>query len=183
MRRDELGEHVRLEPLEVPRYLGIIETDVALLRQLVRQGLAGHQEELVDPDVRRQPALTDGRRIERLDAAGEEAVDKRLGEPTLQRRAGARQRQRQAREEREPHTTIRLSQAIQCIDDEDRLADAHRNSEPEIVAYAIDDGLRAAIRFAEDNAPRDVCLFREHRRNPYSSTSVRNCIGRRAPLR
>ena len=51
----------------------------------VGQGPAGHQEELVDPDVRRQPALTDGRRIERLDAAGEEAVEKRLGEPTLQR--------------------------------------------------------------------------------------------------
>ena len=53
MRRDELGDHVRLDPLEVPRYLGIVETDVALLRQLVRQGLAGQQEELVDPYVRR----------------------------------------------------------------------------------------------------------------------------------
>src|SRR5262249_16131668 len=129
-----------------------------------------------DPDVRRQPTLTYGRRIERLDAAGEEAVEKRLGEPTLQRRAGARERQRQAREDRELHTTIRLSQAIQCVDDEDRLADAHRNSEPEIVAYSIDDGLRAAICIAEDNAPWDVCLFREHHRNPYSSTSVRSCI-------
>src|SRR5262249_71442 len=126
-----------------------------------------------DPDVRRQPALTDGRRIERLDAAGEEAVEKRLGEPTLQRRAGARERQRQAREDRELHTTIRLSQAMQCVDDEDRFADAHRNSEPEIVAYTIDDGLRAAIRIGEDNAPCDVCLFREHSRNPYSLTSAR----------
>src|SRR5262249_11078738 len=42
-----------------------------------------------------------------------------------------------------------------------------------IVAYIIDDGLRAAVRIGEDNAPWDVCLFREHRRNPYSSTSVR----------
>ena len=85
MRRDELGEYVRLDPLEVPRHLGIVETDVGLLRQFVRQGLAGQQEELVDPDVRGQPALTDGRRIDRLDAAGEEAVEKRLDEPTLQR--------------------------------------------------------------------------------------------------
>jgi len=85
MRRDELGEYVRLDPLEVPRHLGIVETNVALLRQPVRQRLADQQEELVDPDVRRQPALTDGRRIERLDAPREEAVEKRLGEPTLQR--------------------------------------------------------------------------------------------------
>src|SRR5262249_61943333 len=125
-----------------------------------------------DPDVRRQPTLTYGRRIERLDAAGEEAVEKRLGEPTLQRRAGARERQRQAREDRELHTTIRLSQAIQCVDDEDRLAAAHRNSEPEIIAYTIDHGLRAAIRIAEDNPPWGGRLFREHRRHPYSSTSV-----------
>src|SRR5262245_9009273 len=156
MRRDKLGEHVCLDPFEVPRYLGIVETDVALIRQLVSHGPAGQQEELVDPDVRRQPALTDGRRVERLDAAGEEAVEKRFGEPTLQRRARARERQRQAREDRELHTPIRLSQAIQCVDDEDRLADAHRNGEPEIVPYTIDDGLRAAIRIAEGNAPWDV---------------------------
>src|SRR5262249_9367022 len=54
-----------------------------------------------------------------------------------------------------------------------------RNSEPEIVAYAIDDGLRAAIRIVEGNAPCDVCLFREHCRNPYSSIAVRNRIGTR----
>src|SRR5262245_1113509 len=156
MRHDELGEYVRLGPFEMPRHLGIIEADVALLRQLVSQGPAGQQEELVDPDVRRQPALTDGRRVERLDAAGEEATEKRFGEPTLQRRAGARERQRQAREDRELHTTVRLSQAIQCVDDEDRLADAHRNGEPEIVPYTIDDGSRAAIRIAEGNAPWDV---------------------------
>src|SRR5579883_819597 len=74
---------------------------------------------------------------------------------------------------------IALSQAIQCVDDEDRLTDAHWNGEPEIVANLIDDGLRAAIRIAEDEAPWDVCLCREHRRKPYSSTSVRNCMGRR----
>ena len=51
--------------------------ELALLRQPVRQRLADQQEELVDPDVRRQPALTDGRRIERLDAPREEAVEKR----------------------------------------------------------------------------------------------------------
>src|SRR5262249_56740636 len=106
------------------------ETDVALLRQLVRQGLAGQQEKLVDPDVRRQPVLTDGRRIERLDAAGEEAVEKRVGEPTLQRRAGARERQRQAREDRELHTTIRPSQALQCVNKKNRLAQHYRHGRP-----------------------------------------------------
>jgi hypothetical protein len=37
-------------------------------------------------------------------------------------------------------------------------------------AYTIDDGFRTAICIAEDNAPWDVCLFREHRRNLSSST-------------
>src|SRR5262249_9331700 len=55
---------------------------------------------------------------------------------------------------------------IQCVDDEDRLADAHRNGESEIVAYTIDDGLRAAVRIAEDDTPREVRLVGDHRRNP-----------------
>src|SRR5262249_17236760 len=77
------------------------------------------------------------------------------------------------------HTTIRLSQAIQCVDYEDRLADAHRNSEPEIVAYTIDDGLRAAVRIAEDNAPWDVCLFKEHRHDRPRATAGSPLLPRR----
>ena len=88
MRRDELGKHIRLDSLEVPRHLGIVDADVALLCQLVRQELTGQQKEFVDPDVCRQPSLSDRRRIKRLDTAGEEAAEKRLSEPSLQRRPG-----------------------------------------------------------------------------------------------
>ena len=62
---------------------------------------------------------------------------------------------------------------------EDRLADAHRDSELDIVAYTIDDRLRAAIRIAEDNAPGDVCLFREHCRNLIRQPAC--AIARRRP--
>src|SRR5215813_2737794 len=77
------------------------------------------------------------------------------------------------------HTTIRLSQAVECIDYEDRLADAHRNSEPEIVSHTIDDGLRAAVRIAEDNAPWDVCLFKEHRHDRPRATAGSPLLPRR----
>jgi hypothetical protein len=127
--------------------------DVALLRGGDAEPRAGREEELVDLDVWRQPALALRDGIGELRIAGEEALRERRYEAPFEIALPARLLQGERGEDAQIDRRIGGRAIKQRVGDVIGLAQPERQRQHDILADAGDDRVDHALRICKRNRP------------------------------
>ena len=131
----------------------VVGADVALLRGGDAEPRARREEELVDLDVWRQPALAQRDAIGELRIAGEEALRERGNEAAFEVALPARLLQGECGEDAQVDRRIGGGAGEQRVGDVIGLAQPERQRQHDILADAGDDRVGHALRICERNRP------------------------------
>jgi hypothetical protein len=136
---DELRHHIDAAIEHVAQRMGVIGRDVILLRNGDAEARAGLEEELIDLDIRRQPALVLGDGVGEIGIAGEHPLRKRPDEAPFEAGLRVRFLKGQRGEDAQMHRRIGGGAREHRIGDVIGLAEAERQSEHDLLADAGND--------------------------------------------